>query len=443
MTTSTSAAPAGLLPVELRPPLSAEAALVEADRCLECGGPHAEAPCAVACPAGVDVPRFISAIAAGDFDDAAHTIFEQNLLGGTCARVCPVEILCQGACVLSRPPIAIGALQRFAADQALERGLPLRDRAAANGRTVAVVGAGPAGLACAGELAARGYDVTVLDERAEIGGLVRFAIAPYRQQADPLPAEQRGLETLGVRFDLGHVITGPEALRAVADGADAVFLAVGLGEDTPVRMPGDELHGVWDSLPFIEALKTGCPPDVGRNVVVVGGGNTAIDVTREALRLGAEQVTLVYRRTRAEMPAYAFEMEEAEREGVRFEWLAAPVRFLGSWHVEGVECERMTLGEPDASGRRRPAALPDSSFVVAAETVVKAIGQRARDELAGWVEGVAFEGGRLRIDPETGQTGNPKFFAGGDVANGGASVVEAVAAAKRAARGIDEWLSRC
>jgi dihydropyrimidine dehydrogenase (NAD+) subunit PreT len=433
-----------MLKEELRPPLSPAEALVEADRCLACGGPHAPAPCAVACPAEVDVSGFIGQIAAGDPEGAAKMIFAENLLGGTCARVCPVEVLCEGACVLvhsGRRPIAIGALQRFATDVALASGSPeLRVRDAERAGMVVVIGAGPSGMACAGELAALGYHVTVFDEHDEVGGLVRYAIAPYREQRDPLPAEAAALEALGVEFRLGMPSSAPEAQEAVA-AADAVFLGVGLGADTDVSYPGDNLPGVWESLPFIEALKTGEPPHVGRDVIVIGGGNTAIDVAREALRLGAEKVTMVYRRTRAEMPAYQHEIDEADVEGVRFSWLSDPVRFLGEHRLEAVECRLMRLGDPDESGRRRPEPISGSEFVLRADTVVKAIGQRARTELADWVHGIAFDHGVLQVDGETGQTSNPRFFAGGDVANGGSSVVEAVAAGKRAAAAIDGWLT--
>jgi glutamate synthase (NADPH/NADH) small chain len=429
---------------ELRPPLTAEEAIVEADRCLGCVGPYAKAPCSVACPAEIDVPAFIGALAVGDREGAARTIFAENLLGGTCSRVCPVETLCEGACVLlheSRPPIQIGALQRFATEEALHRREPtvLRERAPARGRHVTVVGAGPAGMVCAGELATLGYDVTVLDEHPEVGGLVRYAIAPYREQSDPLPAEQAALEALGVEFRLGTQLDADDARELLGD-ADAVFLGVGMGADADVSYPGDDLAGVWESLPFIEALKTGSPPNVGHDVLVIGGGNTAIDVAREALRLGAALVTIVYRRTRAEMPAFAHEVDEAEAEGVRFAWLTEPVRVLGTHHVDGVECRLMTLGEPDESGRRRPLPVEGSEFVLRADTVVKAIGQRARGELAEWIPGLEFERGALVIDPETGQTTNPRFFAGGDVVNRGSSVVEAVREGKRAAKAIDRWL---
>jgi dihydropyrimidine dehydrogenase (NAD+) subunit PreT len=430
---------------ELRPPLAPEEAMVEADRCLECGGPYAEAPCTIACPANVDVSGFVAAIARGEHEVAARTIFAENLLGGTCARVCPVETLCEAACVLShegRRPIRIAQLQRFAADAALALDAPLRRTRPRNWYRVAVLGAGPAGLVCAGELAARGFDVTVYDEHVEAGGLARFAIAPYRLQREPLPQELRELAHLGVKFELGVAIDTPDALAYIESFNDAVVLAVGMGADADVSYPGDSLPGVWNSLPFIEAIKTGAPPDVGAAVVVIGGGNTAIDVAREAKLLGAETVTLIYRRTQAEMPAYPHEVEEARAEGVTVEWLTLPLRFLGTDRLIGVECRRCRLGPPDESGRRSPEELPGTEFVLPAETVVRAIGQRPRTEFFEWIDGLELERGRPKLDPETGQTTNPKYFAAGDATNGGATVVEAVRGAKLAACGVDAWAGR-
>jgi dihydropyrimidine dehydrogenase (NAD+) subunit PreT len=417
---------------ELHPPLTPEAAVVEADRCLECGGPYAPAPCMAACPADVDVPQFVAAIAAGDPERAATTIFTENILGGTCARVCPVEVLCQRDCVLvheGRRPIEIGALQRYATEWAYAHDVPLRDRGPANGRRVAVVGAGPAGLAAAGELAARGYAVTVYDDRAEVGGLVRYAIAPYRQTNEPLPDEARLLVDLGVEFRLGARINRLRLSELEAE-VDAIVLAVGMGTDVDVTYDGDHLDGVWESLPFIERLKTGEPPAVGERVAVVGGGNTAVDVAVEAKRLGADVSLLLYRRTENEMPAYPHEVELARQEGVEIRFLTNPVAFVGNGHVTGVRCAEMRLGEPDASGRRRPQPIPGSDFVVPVDTVVKAIGQRPQEEFAALLESV----------DEDGRTSNPKIFAAGDAVNGGASVVRAVREAKRAARAIDEWL---
>jgi len=424
---------------DLKPPPTEEEALVEAERCLECGAAHAVAPCVVACPADVDVPGFVAAIARGDAQAAAEIIFAENLLGGTCARVCPAEMLCEGACVLAhegRPPIEIARLQRFAADRALAGGAPLRAAAPPSGFHVAVVGAGPAGLACAGELAARGHEVTVYDEHPEPGGLVRYAIAPYRQLDEPLPAETEQIRGLGARVVLGRRVDR-ERLRTIVATHDAVVLAVGLGEDTHVDLLGDELDGVWDSLPFIEALKTGAPPAVGRRVVVIGGGNTAIDVAREAVRLGAEEVTVAYRRTEAEMPAYPHEVVEAREEGVEFAWLTAPVRFTGRLRVEGVECVRMQLGEPDASGRARPEPVPGSEHVIPADTVIAAIGQAPRAEFTEWVDGLELDGSRLAVDAASGRTGVPRIYAAGDATNGGATAVEAVREGKLAAAAVD------
>ena len=430
---------------ELRPPLRESEAFVEADRCLECGGPYAGAPCVLACPAGVDIPGFVGAIARGDFDGAAETIFAENLLGGTCARVCPVEMLCEGACLLAherRRPIQIARLQRFAADRALANGLPLRRSRPRNWYRVSVIGAGPAGLVCAGELAARGFDVTVYDARCEAGGLARFAIAPYRLQREPLPEELRVLARLGVKFELGIAVDTPDALARVEAFSDAVVLAVGMGDDADVRYVGDDLPGVWNSLPFIEAVKTGDAPDVGNDVVVIGGGNTAVDVAREAVRLGAAHVTMVYRRTAAEMPAYPHEVEEALAEGVKLEWLSVPLRFVGTARLEGVDCRRCRLGTADASGRRAPEEIPGTEFTLRADTVVKAIGQQPRTQLFAWIEGLELDCGRPKVDPQTGQTTNPKYFAAGDATNGGATVVEAVRSAKVAAGGVDGYIGR-
>jgi glutamate synthase (NADPH/NADH) small chain len=417
---------------ELRPPLTADVALLEADRCLECGGPHAPAPCAVACPADVDVPRFVAQIADGDPEAAARTIFAQNVLGGTCARVCPVEVLCQKDCVLihdGRAPIEIGALQRYATEWAYEHDVPLRDDAPPNGLSAAVVGAGPAGLAAAGELAARGYAVTVFDEREEVGGLVRYAIAPYRQSNEPLPDEARLLEELGVRFELGLRIDAAR-LHELEDVFDAIVLAVGMGADADVSYPGDDLDGVWESLPFIEQLKVGVRPEVGERVAVIGGGNTAIDVAIEAKQLGADVSLLLYRRTEHEMPAYEHEVELARREGVEIRFLVNPVAIVGDGHIEGVRCAQMQLGEPDASGRRRPEPVPGSEFVIPVDTVVKAIGQRPRDEFLELIESVDANG----------RTSDPKIFAAGDAINGGASVVQAVREAKIAVAALDRSL---
>ncbi len=443
--------PHGLVPpkaaalfTELHPPLDDSQALLEADRCLVCGGPGAPAPCAAACPALVDVPHFIDAIAHDDWEGAADLIFRSNLLGASCARVCPTEELCEGACVLTRQgrrPIEIGRLQRYAADMALRNPLvSFRTPAPATGKRVTVIGGGPAGLVCAGELAIMGHQVRIYEARPDTGGLVRYAIAPYRLDTEPLEDEVRCILALGVELYVGRPVDSPDALAHIESEADAVFLGVGMGRDIAQPYPGDTLPGVWNSLDFIEAIKCQHLTEIGRRVAVIGGGNTAMDVAREAVRLGAEDVRLLYRRTEAEMPAFHFEVEGARTEGVHFEWLTNPVAFTGDGHVTGVICQRMRLGEPDASGRARPVAQPGSEFVLPVDTVIRAVGQEPRLEFLQWIEGLELRNGRPVVDPATGQTTNPRYFAGGDVLNGGGTVVAAVRAAKIAAFGIDAYL---
>lgn len=429
---------------EVKPPLTDQEALNEACRCLECGGPEVPAPCQTACPADIDVAGFIAAIARGAVERAAAVIFAANPLGGTCARVCPTEVLCEGDCVLQtlhQRPVDIGRLQRHATDRALAEPLALTATPRASARRVAILGAGPAGLACAAGLASEGYRVTVYDEHHEAGGLVRYAIAPYRIQAEPLPREMQRLEALGVEFRLGSGFPHPEQLARLESEAAAIFLAVGLGGDTPASCPGSDLDGVYESLPFIEAIKLGHPPRLGQRVAVIGGGNTAIDVAREAVRLGAGDVTLIYRRTESEMPAYPHEVVETKAEGVRFVWLMEPRRFLGAGQLEAVECQVMRLGEADASGRRRPEPVPGEVRTFPIDTVIQAIGQTPRLAFLRQIPGLVLDQGRIAVDSESGRTGNPHYFAGGDAVNGGATVVEAVRMGKAAAVGIHRVLS--
>ncbi len=428
---------------ELKPPLSHEDAYIEAYRCLLCGGPQNPAPCTVACPADVDVAGFMEAIINGDPVTSAGIIASNNPLGGTCARVCPTEELCEGACVLNlqgQRPVDIARLQRYAMDQAEKVGdLLVPDKAPTTGARVAVVGAGPAGMAAASRLAELGHEVEVFDAYSNTGGLVRAAIAPYRQVFDPLPTETARLVELGVTFHLGAELT-PEQVARLGDRYSAVILAIGMGEDSATGTPGSGLPGVWNSLPFIAAIKSGNFPEVGEHVVVVGGGNTAMDVAREAVRLGAAKVTVVYRRTREEMPAFWVEYEEAVEEGVEFAWLTNPIRYEGRGYLERVVCQRMELSEPDQSGRRRPVPLQGEKLVIEAGTVVEAIGQRPRTSLLAGVEGATFDGGRLVIDPYSGRIGTSTFFGAGDAANGGATVVEAVRLGKIAAEGAHEFI---
>lgn len=428
---------------EIHPPLDSARAVLEADRCLECGGPYAPAPCTAACPARVPVPQFIRAIREGRPEEAAKLIFEANILGGSCARVCPVEELCEGACVLTkegRRAVSIGRLQRYATDVALARQLNFFARPAWKPQSVGVIGAGPAGLACAAELAKMGYDVVVYESRPEPGGLITSAIAPYKQLKDPLPAEVAMIERLGVKIHYGVTVGKDISFEELERRHQAIFLGVGLGADASARIPGEDLPGVWDSLEFVEQIKSGRPPKIGPIVAVIGGGNTAIDVAREAVRLGATNVMVLYRRTEDQMPAFKHEVKAARKEGVHFYWLTAPVRLLGDGKVRQIECIHMKLGAPDTSGRPAPEPVPGTEFTLEVDTVIKAIGQEKRVELFKTL-GLETEGGLITVN-EHFQTSRAQYFAGGDCTNGGATVVEAVRHGKAAAQGIVKFLAK-
>ena len=427
------------LTVELHPPLGKSEAMVEADRCLRCAGGAAVAPCQLACPARVDIPRFVDLIAQDRPGDAAAVIWRRNLLGASCARVCPVAELCEGACVLrtiDRPAISIAALQRYATETALGTGRPLRHRSqrSAAGGEVAVVGGGPAGLVCAGELAARGHNVTVYERYAQTGGLARSAIAPYKLKDAPLDAETAALRDLGVRFVYRHQLDARQIRRLLERGV-CVFLGVGMAGDSTMHLPGEHLPGVWESLDFIAALKDGTLPRLRGNVAVLGAGNTAIDAARLSLRAGARTATLIYRRSQAEMPAYAHEYEEALDEGVGFLWLTAPLAFGGRARLRSLRCQPMILGERDTSGRRRPQPQ-GAPFRFAADVAVKAFGQRPHTQLLEDL-GLALTRAGLPQSTANGRTDIAGLFVAGDAVSGGATVVAAVASARAAAVAID------
>jgi len=434
---------------ELHPPLAEREAVIEANRCLECGGPLAPAPCVAACPTHIDIPKFIKEIREGCPLDSAQTIFEANILGGTCARVCPVEELCEGACVLNkegRRAVSIGRLQRYATDWALKNSSQVHkstslQKTQERKGSVGVIGAGPAGLACAAELAKLGYRVTIYERRELPGGLITYGIAPYKQLFEPLPQEVEIIKQLGVEFRFGVTVSKSVSVEDLERKHEAIFVGIGLGEDLQTHLPGEDLEGVWDSLEFIEKLKHGRPDElkIGERVAVIGGGNTAIDVAREAVRLGAKDVVVLYRRTEEQMPAYAHEVRAAKREGVRFFWLTAPLKFIGNTKVKGIECIYMKLGATDASGRPRPEPVPGTEFVLDADAVIKAIGQRPQKEFFEKL-GVELKDGLVRVN-ERYQTSREKYFAGGDCINGGGTVVEAVQHGKLAAQGIHQYLN--
>lgn len=425
---------------EYYPPLTEREAVLEANRCLYCY----DAPCMTACPTHIDIPTFIKKIATGNVKGSAKKILDSNLLGATCSRVCPVEELCEGSCVLhDEKPISIGRLQRYAMDYAAERDIKFYKAGEANGKKVAVVGAGPAGLSCAGELAKLGYAVTVYEKKPMSGGLDTYGIVVFREPVEVSLSEVRMIEDLGVTFKNNIEIGKDITLDQLVDQFDAVFVAVGLGNVPDMEIPGENLAGVLDGLDFIEETKVKKLADIkyGNRICVIGAGNTGIDCATIARRLGAERVTIVYRRSEAEMPAYHFEYQFALGEGVSFMFLTQPVAVVGNnGKVEGLKCVRMDLGEPDASGRRKPVVVPDSEFVIPCDMLIKAIGQKKHHPMLEALKkyGVTDIKGYIAVDDETKRTAHAKIFAGGDCirSKGEASTVMAVQDGKLAAIGI-------
>ena len=419
---------------DLHPAFHSQEALTEANRCLNCF----DAPCTAACPTRIDVPRFIKKIATQNLRGSALTILDANILGASCSRVCPVDVLCEGACVLleyNKQPIAIGRLQRYALDQFFQQGgrLPMKP-VEKRSEKIACIGAGPASLACAAELAQRGFSVTVIEKRPLPGGLNTYGVAEYKLRAPDSLREVAMIGELGVQFQFGVSIETEGDLRALEREYGAVFLGIGLGSMHALRLPGAEHRDVVDALEFIARYKTGGNLEVGNKVVVIGAGNTAIDAANAARRLGAAQVTIVYRREERDMPAFGFEYEHAKQEGVLFEWLAQPVAVHAdsvTGSLVSLECVRSSRAE-DGVG----IAVPGSNFCLPCDMLIPAIGQAPLLALLEQCRGVAAAEGRVEIDRPSGRTSNPKYYAGGDCVNGGREVVDAVADGKRAAVAI-------
>jgi glutamate synthase (NADPH/NADH) small chain len=411
------------------PAFDAPSAVVEANRCLYCF----DAPCTAACPTHIDVPRFIKKIATGNLRGSAQTILGANILGLSCSRVCPVDVLCEGACVLHRynkQPIEIGRLQRYAMENA--KGVVLPPRAEPANFRVACVGGGPASLSCAAELRRHGAAVTVFDNRPLPGGLNTYGVAEYKLRPSDSLREVAMVRSMGVEFRQAEV-GGEVSLEQLEREYDFIFIGVGLGAMDRLGLPGDHLPGVIDALRFIERYKTQPDFQIGRTVIVIGGGNTAIDAANAAVRLGAEDVHLFYRRGEKEMPAFAFEYDHAKVEGVRFHWMAQPVAIVElDGRAAAVRFLRTRLGHADAEGRRTPQPVPDSEYEVACDMVIPALGQ---SRLTAMLH-LEMEDGAIAVDRPTGRTSNPKYYAGGDCVNGGREVVDAVADGKRAAQGM-------
>jgi dihydropyrimidine dehydrogenase (NAD+) subunit PreT len=425
---------------DLHPALEPTAAVTEALRCLYCF----DAPCMGACPTHIDVPKFIKKIASGNLEGSARTILEANILGASCSRACPVQVLCEGACVMHRynkQPIEIGRLQRFAMDALHASGDPLPFTPGSDtGKKVALIGGGPASLACAAELRRRGVRAVIFDARPLPGGLNTYGIAEYKLPLAESLREIDMLAELGVEFHFETMVDAAK-LAELEASYDAVFLGMGLGAIHKLGVTGEELEGVTNALDFIAGYKSGKLQEVPSRVAVIGAGNTAIDAANAAVRLGAKEVHMVYRRGSEQMSAFRFEYEHARQEGVRFLWHVTPVKVVGEKKVTALELARLESAE---DGSLVPKEGPH--ILLEVDLVVLAIGQATHAEFVSAAGNngagkIRLERGRIVIDRETGQTSSPKFFAGGDCTNGGREVVDAVADGKRAGIGMAVWLA--
>jgi dihydropyrimidine dehydrogenase (NAD+) subunit PreT len=431
---------------ELKPALTAQAAVIEADRCLNCF----DAPCTAACPTHIDVPGFIKRIASCNLRGSAMRILDANILGASCARVCPVEVLCEGACVMhrqNRKPIQIALLQRHAMDAfdasgelppafTSQRtsgapGLDFGTRESMSSLRVVCIGAGPASLACAAELKRRGAHATVIERRALPGGLNTYGVAEYKLRAAESLREVEMIRRMGVEFRCGVDIDSAAALEKLESEFGFIFLGIGLGAMQRLGVPGDESNGVMNALELIAAYKTGHLRELHGTVVVVGAGNTAIDAANAARRLSADTVYVLYRRSESDIAAFDFEYEHAKQEGVQFLWRRQPLAVRSDAHG------RLLLDTVQVRAVERSLLpIPDSSYTIACDLIVPAIGQSPLAQLLQELRGVSVRDGRIEADPATGRTANSRYFAAGDCVNGGREVVDAVAGGKRAALAI-------
>jgi glutamate synthase (NADPH/NADH) small chain len=429
-----------------------EEAILEASRCLHCKKPF----CVAGCPVDIDIPGFIRLISEKDFIGAARKIKETNSLPAVCGRVCPQENQCEEVCVLGKKgdPVAIGRLERFVADYERTAGdILIPEISLKTGKRIAVVGSGPAGLTIAGDLVKFGHDVTIFEGLHKAGGVLIYGIPEFRLPKDIVDAEVEYLEKLGAKIVTNTVVgRGKTVDDLLEEGYDAVFLGVGAGAPVFMNIPGENLSGIYSANEYLtrsNLMKAYRFPEYdtpiarGKNVGVIGGGNVTMDSARTALRLGAENVYVIYRRTEVEMPARIEEVHHAKEEGVQFKLLTNPVEYIGDengW-VKGAKCIRMELGEPDDSGRRRPVPIKDSEFVIDVDMVVVAIGTMANPVIPVTTPGLETNRrGYIVTKDETGETSREGIYAGGDIVTGSATVILAMGAAKKAARAIDEYL---
>ncbi|OIP89815.1 MAG: glutamate synthase (NADPH), homotetrameric [Syntrophaceae bacterium CG2_30_49_12] len=430
-----------------------ETAMTEAKRCIQCKKPC----CIEGCPVEVNIPAFVRLIAEGRFIEAARTIKETNSLPAVCGRVCPQEDQCEKFCVLGKKwePVAIGRLERFAADYEREKGeMSIPEWAAPRGKRVAVVGAGPSGLTIAGDLVKLGYEVTIFEALHKAGGVLVYGIPEFRLPKRIVEAEVDYVKKMGVKIETNAVIGRIKTVDELfADGFAAVYLGVGAGAPVFMNVPGENLSGIYSANEYLtrsNLMKAYLFPEYdtpivrGKNCAVIGGGNVAMDSVRTALRLGAENAYIIYRRTEVEMPARIEEAHHAKEEGVQFKLLTNPVEYIGDengW-VKGMRCQRMELGEPDESGRRRPVPLQGSEYVIDVDTVVVAVGTMANPIIPATTPGLEINRrGYLITKDETGKTSREGVYAGGDIVTGSATVILAMGAGKKAARAIHAYLS--
>lgn len=426
---------------DLKPPLSPQEASVEAYRCLYCF----DAPCITACPTGIDIPAFIKKIAFGNPAGAAKTILTANILGASCARVCPTSVLCEGACVLEdrdEQPIMIGRLQRFATDYIADRNISVLPKPAKkSGKKIAIIGAGPAGLGCAAELAQLGHSVTIFEKQKQPGGLNTYGIAYYKMKPEVSLAEVELVKSLGVELRTGVAVGQDITIAQLEKDFNAIFIGVGLGAATKLRIPGEDLPEVVDALEFISKIHTDRLETIptGRCVAVIGAGNTAIDAVTQSKRLGAERAYIVYRRGEPEMSAYDFEYDHAKDDGAHFLFHAAPVEIVATnGHVSGLKLIRTRLvGE-------KVEPIPGTEFVEPCDLVLKAVGQEKQVKLLRGLfpELVIDDRGIIAHDSLDGSTNVAHLFTGGDCGNGGREVVNAVGDGKKAAHGIHAFLTQ-